>query len=210
LSAWCGAGAAGAERWPGAAVRSIAAAPPGGCATGSGVRWRRSPPRHPPAGRPAAAGPAPAGAGSDGVVARGKTSSTRESVVLTFCPPGPEERENRQASSPAGMARWSFRRSGGSAMAPAWRRSLAEAFGGSALGGPPSAALRPGSPGRWRCRNRRAGSSTAAPPWRCQQCAALAELGGGGGGIDLDGLGQIKAGTQAGPDRCHQAPPAVG
>ena len=33
------------------------------------------------------------------------SSSTRLSVVLTDCPPGPEEREKRSVSSPAGIVR---------------------------------------------------------------------------------------------------------
>ena len=50
------------------------------------------------------------GAGSEGVVARGNTNSTRESVVFTLCPPGPEEREKRHTSSLAGIATRADRR----------------------------------------------------------------------------------------------------
>ena len=32
-----------------------------------------------------------------------KSNSTRESVVFTACPPGPDERENRQTSSDSGI-----------------------------------------------------------------------------------------------------------
>lgn len=42
------------------------------------------------------------GSVSEGDVARSQTSSTRESVVFTPCPPGPDERENRQRSSLSG------------------------------------------------------------------------------------------------------------
>ena len=38
-----------------------------------------------------------------GEPARSQDSSTRESVVLTDCPPGPLDRENRQRSSPSGI-----------------------------------------------------------------------------------------------------------
>ena len=41
--------------------------------------------------------------GSAVVWARSKTSSTRESVVFTPCPPGPDEREKRQLTSAAGI-----------------------------------------------------------------------------------------------------------
>ena len=38
-----------------------------------------------------------------GEAARSQDSSTRESVVLTDCPPGPLDRENRQRNSPSGI-----------------------------------------------------------------------------------------------------------
>lgn len=42
--------------------------------------------------------------GSALVPVKSNTSSTRESVVLTPCPPGPEDREKRHRSSLSGMA----------------------------------------------------------------------------------------------------------
>ena len=39
------------------------------------------------------------------LAAMSKLSWTRESVVLTPCPPGPDARVNRSVSSPAGMVR---------------------------------------------------------------------------------------------------------
>jgi hypothetical protein len=51
-----------------------------------------------------------AGSGSDGDRPTSNESSTRLSVVLTDCPPGPEEREKRSLSSPAGMRSQLFTR----------------------------------------------------------------------------------------------------
>src|SRR5262249_31954995 len=59
------------------------------------------PPRTRPPGRcPAGAFSASGGAA---LASRFQRSSTRESAVLTDCPPGPPERENRQVSSPGGI-----------------------------------------------------------------------------------------------------------
>src|SRR5579883_587450 len=45
------------------------------------------------------------GSSSAAVEARSNRSCTAEATLLTFCPPGPDERTNENARSPAGMTR---------------------------------------------------------------------------------------------------------
>ena len=94
-------GAAPGRPPPGGARRA-ARAPRPGCEAGCGARWRRPSARRRRASGPAAPGPLPQVCGNEGERATSNDSSTRESVVFTPCPPGPEERENRQCSSRAG------------------------------------------------------------------------------------------------------------
>ena len=154
--AWCGGGSAAAARARHGGRRRAARARPAGCAAAGGARWRRWSGRRRPAGRRGGRPAGPAGGRSARAAPAGATdSSTRESAVLTPCPPGPEERENRQLSAAAGtttepVTARSPEASSTAGMRTVWptvtRRRSRQRAGLEVLGGPAGHAVGPLGP----------------------------------------------------------------